>query len=264
MNSSDNERYAVRSIDRALDIIQCVAERNGALGVDDITAATGLPKSTVFRVLATLTARRFVDRDPERQTYRLGTLALTIGARALGDLDLRQIAKPHIERLMQATSETVHLAVLAEDTALCIDKIDSNRSVRMSSFVGFRDPLYCSGVGKALLAFQDEPTRRALLADIRFGRLTPHTIDDIATLAAQIETIRRQGYATDIEEMEEGLACIAAPIRDHSGKVIASVSISGPTTRVSDETMPDLIRIVRAAACDISHDLGFASSEQTA
>lgn len=264
MNSSDTERYAVRSVDRALDIIQCVAERNGTASVDEITAATGLPKTTVFRVLATLTARRFVDRDPERQTYRLGTMALMIGARALGDLDLRQVAKPHIEQLMQRTSETVHLAVLADDTALCIDKIDSNRSVRMSSFVGFRDPLYCSGVGKALLAFQDEDTRRTLLAGMRFGRLTPHTIADSATLAAQIETIRRQGYATDIEEMEEGLACIAAPIRDHSGKVVASVSISGPTTRVSDETMPELIRIVRAAATDISRDLGFASPEQTA
>lgn len=262
MNSLTEDRYAIRSVERALDIVQCIAEQNGDLGVDQITAITGLPKSTVFRLLATLTARRFVDRDPERQTYRLGRLALAVGARALGDLDIRVAARPHIEQLMAVTSETVHLSVLSRDSALCVDKIDSQRSVRMSSYVGFRDPLHCSGVGKVLLAFQDEEIRFALIAGMTLDRRTERTITDRRALEAQLGKIRLDGFATDMEEIEAGLGCIAAPIRDHSGKVVASVSISGPTTRVSDETLPVLIPRVLDCATAISLDLGFSSGLQ--
>jgi DNA-binding IclR family transcriptional regulator len=265
MNSSASEdRYAIRSVDRALDIIACIAGRNGALTVDQITEATGLPKSTVFRVLATLTARRFVDRDPQSQTYRLGMLALVIGARALGDLDLRRVARRYIEALMGESGETVHLAILDQASALCIDKIDSNRSVRMSSFVGFRDPLHCSGVGKALLAFQDDATLAGLIEGMTLDARTPHTITDRAALEAQVAVIRRQGYATDVEEIEEGLCCIAAPIRDHSGAAIAGVSISGPTTRVNADSLTALIPLVTACADAISRELGFQGDQDTA
>ncbi|BCP51473.1 IclR family transcriptional regulator [Kaistia sp. 32K] len=257
MNSSSEDRYAIRSVDRALDIIECVAGQNGALTVDQITEATDLPKSTVFRVLATLTARQFVDRDPRTQTYRLGTLALVVGARALGDLDIRRVARRHIEQLMAESGETVHLAVLSQASALCIDKIDSTRSVRMSSFVGFRDPLHCSGVGKALLAFQDDAAQQTLIAGMTLEPRTPHTITDRAALAEQLSRIRENGFATDVEEIEEGLCCIAAPIRDHSGKAIAGVSISGPTTRVHADTFATLIPLVKACADWISRDLGF-------
>jgi len=263
MNSASEDRYAIRSVERALDIVQCVTAQNGELGVDEITARVGLPKSTVFRLLATLVSRRFLDRDPERQTYRLGTMALSVGARALGDLDIRGAARPHLEQLVRATSETVHLSVLSGDSALCIDKIDSPRSVRMSSYVGFRDPLYCSGVGKVLLAFADEAARRALIAGMVLEPRTARTITDKAELEAQLAHIRAEGVAIDSEEIEEGLGCVAAPIRDHSGKVVASLSLSGPTTRVSEETLPAIIAAVRACAAAISHDLGSSGHRPT-
>jgi len=253
---TEDDRYAIRAVDRALDIIACIAERNGELAIDGIVEAVGLPKTTAFRVLATLEARGFVQRHPQLQTYRLGPLALIVGARALGDLDIRRIARPHIERLMAETSETVHLSVLSQDSALCIDKIDSMRSVRMSSYVGFRDPLHCSGVGKALLAFQPDAMQKDLVARIPLPRRTPHTITSRKALQKQLIAIREKGYATDIEEIEEGLACIAAPIRDHTGQVVASVSISGPTTRVNDATLAELIPAVLACAAAISRDLG--------
>ena len=251
------DRYAIRSVDRALDIIGCVAERNGELTIDRIVETVGLPKTTAFRLLATLETRGFVQRHPQLQTYRLGPLALIVGARALGDLDIRRIARPHIEGLMARTSETVHLSVLSQDSALCIDKIDSRRSVRMSSYVGFRDPLHCSGVGKALLAFQPDEKQKALVGRIALPRQTPHTITGRRALQKELVAIRVRGFATDIEEIEEGLACIAAPIRDHTGLAAASVSISGPTTRVNDSTLAELIPAVLACAEAISRDLGF-------
>ncbi len=250
------DRYAIRSVDRALDILECVAAQNGVLGVDQIAAATGLPKSTVFRVLATLSGRRLVERDPQSQTYRLGMLALVIGARAMGDLDLRRSARPHLEQLVAATGETVHLSILSADNALCIDKLDASRSMRMASFVGFLDPLHCSGVGKALLAFQDDALRSQLLGRLRLEPHTPHTITDRTALVAQIAAIRAQGYAVDDEEIEQGLRCVAAPIRDHSGAVIAAVSISGPTTRVTEDSVGALATAVQGCARAISRELG--------
>lgn len=250
------DRYAIRSVDRAIDILECIAAQNGALTVDQIVAATGLPKTTAFRVLATLTARRVIERDEQTQTYRLGALALVIGARAMGDLDLRRAARPHLEQLVADTGETVHLSILSDDKALCIDKLDASRSMRMASFIGFLDPLHCSGVGKALLAFQDEPVRRQLLAGMRFEPHTPHTITDRAGLAGQIEEIRARGYAIDDEEIEVGLRCVAAPIRDHSGQVVAAVSISGPTSRVANTVLGEIARAVTRCAGQISHELG--------
>lgn len=261
-SDDDSGRYAIRSVDRAIDILEAVASANGVLSVDQIVTATGLPKSTAFRVLATLTARRLLERDAQTQTYRLGMLALVIGARAMGDLDLRRVARPHIEKLMAVTGETVHLSILSGDNALCIDKIDASRSMRMASFVGFLDPLHCSGVGKALLAFQDEPLRDALLGRMRFEPHTPRTITDRTSLSAQISDIRSRGFAVDDEEIEEGLRCIAAPIRDHSGVVVAAVSISGPTVRVNDGSMSDLTQAVTGCAQTISRDLG-APEEKT-
>ncbi len=254
MNLED--RYTIRSVDRAIDIIECVAAQNGMLTVDQIVFATGLPKTTAFRVLATLAARRLIERDERTQTYRLGMLALVIGARAMGDLDLRRSARPHLEQLVAETGETVHLSILSDDKALCIDKLDASRSMRMASFVGFLDPLHCSGVGKALLAFQDEPTRRHLLGRMQFEPHTPHTITDRVDLMAHINKIRERGYAIDDEEIEEGLRCVAVPVRDHSGAVVAAVSISGPTTRVSEAVVEPLARAVERCALSISRELG--------
>lgn len=257
------DRYAIRSVDRAVDILERIAAQNGALTVDQVVAATRLPKTTVFRVLATLATRRLVERDEQTQTYRLGMLALVIGARAMGDLDLRRSARPHLERLAAETGETVHLSILSDDKALCIDKLDTSRSMRMASFVGFLDPLHCSGVGKALLAFQDEPVRQQLMTRMQFEAHTPHTITDPERLAAQVAEIRIRGYAIDDEEIEQGLRCVAAPIRDHSGAVTAAVSISGPTTRVTDANLADLVKAVQGCARAISRDLGVIEGAAT-
>ena len=150
----------------------------------------------------------------------------------------------------------MHLSILSDDNALCVDKLDASRSMRMASFIGFLDPLHCSGVGKALLAFQDEPVRQLLMARMRFEPHTPHTITDPGRLAEQIVEIRARGYAIDDEEIEQGLRCVAAPIRDHSGAVVAAVSISGPTTRVTQDGLGDLAKAVEACARAISQELG--------
>lgn len=169
----------------------------------------------------------------------------------------RRGTKPRAKSFDTRTEAEAWLSVLNEQSALCIDKIDSKRSVRMSSFVGFRDPLHCSGVGKTLLAFQDEAVREALIARIGFEKHTERTITEPEALRAHLREIVAQGYAVDREEIEEGLSYVAAPIRDHTGKVIAAISNSGPTYRLDDAAIRDLIAIVLAHANRISTALGY-------
>ena len=258
MNSEvDEGRYSVRAVDRALDIIGCLAAHERALTVDEITAATGLPKSTVFRVLATLAHRGFVTRDVAQSAYRFGEMAMLVGARALGDVEVKRVARPFLEALMEASGETVHLSILNQNSALCIDKINSTRSIRMSSYVGFRDPLHCSGVGKALLAFQPEAARAALIAGLSLDRRTARTIIDREALGAHLALIRERGFALDLGEIEEGLSCVAAPIHDHAGGVVASVSASGPSSRLDDNAVEALIGLVTGCAQNISRALGY-------
>jgi len=261
MDYHDQSKYSIRAVDRALDVVRCIAVSEQPMTVDQITARMELPKTTVFRVLATLENRGFVVRDPVSQTYSFGEMALLVGARALGQADVRIIARPFIEQLMVETGETVHLSVLNLDSALCIDKIDSTRSVRMLSFVGFRDPLYCSGVGKTLLAFQPEREREELISKIEFVRRTDRTIMDRGALGKELDRIRLQGYALDLGEIEDGLSCIAAPVRNNAGRVIAAISISGPDSRISEAVQPHLISVVTAKAQRISKGLGYIARE---
>src|SRR5690606_22723297 len=155
-------------------------------------------------------------------------MALLVGARALGRSDVRSVARPYLEQLMDETGETVHLSILNSNSALCIDKIDSRRSVSMLSYVGFRDPLYCSGVGKTLLAYQPEAASEAIMANLKLTPRTEYTIADVAALRDHLEIIRQQGYALDLGEIEVGLTCVAAPILGDDNEIIAAISISGP------------------------------------
>ncbi|MBI4923297.1 MAG: IclR family transcriptional regulator [Devosia nanyangense] len=234
-----------------------MASHDDPLTVDQITAETGLPKTTVFRVLATLEKRAFITREATTQAYRFGEMALLVGARALGQLDVKLVARPFIEELMEETGETVHLSILNQTSALCIDKIDSRRSVRMLSFIGFRDPLYCSGVGKVLLAFQPDGERETLISSIELAKRTARTVTDRQALSEHLRGIREQGYALDLGEIEDGLSCVAAPIRDHGGRVVAAVSVSGPDSRIDEGVRRALIPVVVAKAQRVSKALGY-------
>jgi DNA-binding IclR family transcriptional regulator len=257
MNSSrDPEKYSIRAVDRALAILLALTGDRSEMTVEELATTVDLHKSTAYRLIATLEAAGFLSLDPQRRSYRLGSAALLLGATAIGRLDLRTKARPHLEKLTKDTGETVHLAVLNSDTALCIDKIDGFRAVRMASFVGFRDPLHCTGVGKTLLAFQPEPAQSMLLSRLTLQRHTANTITDANVMRQQLQQIREQGYGLDNEEIEPGLRCIAAPVFDHSGQIVASISISGPVTRLMDAELPAAIEIVKAAASQISQDMG--------
>lgn len=247
----------VQSIDRALDILEVLANEEGPLRLTELSRRLSLHKSTTHRLLSSLIQRKYVDQDPETGKYRLGLKVFEIGSLVFNKMELRVEARPFLEELMQKTLETVHLVILDEGQAIYIDKVESPQKIRMYSEIGKRTPLHCTSVGKALLAYLPEPELNRILRDLDYRRFTPNTITSAEELKEHLARVRSQGFAIDDAEHEEGIRCVAAPIFNYTGKVIATISVSGPTIRVTRERLNELIPIVMEVSQRISRRLGY-------
>jgi DNA-binding IclR family transcriptional regulator len=253
--------YRVQVLDRAFVLMDVLAASDHALGVTELGERVGLNKSTVHRLLAVLERNRYVERDFGTGRYRLGLKLVHLGSAALSRVDLYSRARAFVERLVEETGETAHVGVLRQSEVISLVDVESRRTVRTPSTVGRRSPLHCTSQGKALLAFLPAAELEMVLRGYRFTAFTRSTIRSAQRFRAELERVRRNGFAIDDEEFEEGLRCIGAPVRDHSGKVAAAISIAGPAFRVSPERMPELIRSVLSVAAGLSAAMGFAPEE---
>lgn len=257
LGNETNPTYKVQVLERALGLLNVLGASPEDMSLNDLSEAIGLHKSTVHRLVSVLEQFGYVERHPENGKYRLGLKLFELGSKAIGKLDMRERARPHLQRLAFEAGETVHLCVLDDGEVLYVDKVEPARSVRTASSVGRRNPVHCTGVGKAMLAELPEADVDAILRRHGQRTLTRNTITTPVQLKLELANIRKQGFSLDREENEEGVACVAAPIRDHSGAVIAAISISGPTFRVNEGTFPALSHAVRHAAEALSADLGW-------
>lgn len=249
-------RYLLVSVDHALALLEAFSPDAPELGVTELSARLGLAKSTISRLLATLAARGYIRRNPATGKYRLGLKPFEIGAVAASLLNVREAALPFLEKLRDTTRETVHLGVLDDAEVVYIEKIESPQTIRMYSRIGRRAPLHCTALGKAILAsLPPEEVRR--IAGRGLSRYTGSTLTSMRALMAGLAQTREQGYALDREEFEEGLRCVAAPIRDYTGTVVASAGIAGPAVRVTEERMPEFIKAVTEATQAVSAHLGY-------
>lgn len=245
----------IRAVEHCLKLIDALSANEQARGVTELSGELRLAKSTVYRLLQTLAGRDYVVQDPATGRYRLGLKLLELGALVSDHLTIRTVAQPHLQRLMEATKETVHLGLLEGRQVVYADKIESPQTIRMYSRVGRQSPLHCTALGKALLAYQPEQMLRDLLrAGLR--RYTSRTIAAPGRLRTELKRVREEGCALDNEEFEEGLRCVAAPIRDHAEAVIASLGIAGPAARLEPGRLPVLIKHVKEAADAVSAALG--------
>jgi DNA-binding IclR family transcriptional regulator len=251
------DRYLINSILRAGSILKCFSRGKGNFKMSEISAQVGLDRSTTYRILLSLEKCGLVEKDPRTGEYSLGPAALEIGSAFLGRTDLIQIAKPIMADLALKVQETVNLAVLNETEILYIDKVDSPRSVGVMSKVGQRNPVYCTSLGKALLAFQPEDRQGRILEATEFKPLTSNTITSKKRLIQELQSIKKQGYALDRREIEEDVECISAPIRDYQGSAVAAVSISGPQRKIGTPQEKEFVAAVVEAAAQISAKLGF-------
>jgi DNA-binding IclR family transcriptional regulator len=249
-----DNRTGLQSVTRALRALELIAEA-GELGVTELGRRLGVHKATASRLASTLAERGLIERDGVTDRYRLGFGLIRLAGAALAGLDVVRMARPVLEDLADRTRETVNLGVLSGDAVIYIDQVTGGRSIVSANWVGRRTALHCSASGKVLLAFLGDAEREALL-ERPLDRMTPRTIVDREELRAQLEDVRTRGYAQILDELEEGLNAVAAPIRQADGQVIAALSVSGPTFRFHSIDLPRMGRLAIDAAGAISRRLG--------
>lgn len=246
----------IQSVSRALRVLELLADEPGELGITELSRRLDVHKATASRLVATLSDRGMVERDPSTDKLRLGFGLFRLAGAAATGLDLVGRARPVLESLARATGETVNLAVLDSDAVVNIDQIAGSRQIVSVSWVGRRTPLHCTSNGKVLLAHLPEPERERFLAG-PLERLTPNTITGPDRLREQIEEVPSRGYAFTVEELEVGLNAVAAPVRGADGDVVAAISVAGPAFRMTPERIPELGRLAVTAGVEASRRLGY-------
>lgn len=249
--------YQVQVLDRALSILDILSSDGPELAPIELSQRLGLHKSTAHRLMMVLERHRLIERSPQNGKYRLGLKLFELGSRVVSQLDLSERAQSYIERLVRETGETSHLCIMDDGEMLSLTNVESTRTVRTPATVGRRTPVHCTAVGKAILAFLPESEVEALIKKRGLKGCTPNTITTMTGLKAELQFVRERGYAVDNEEIEAELKCVGAPVRNYSGRVIASISIAGPAYRMPDNKIPTLGRAVVEAAHELSNELGY-------
>jgi len=253
-NSATETAGGVQSVDRALRILGILA-RSGESGVTEIAAALEVHKSTAFRLVATLEQHGLVEQVEGRGKYRLGLGLLRLAGATSARLDVVQEARPLCKQLAAATSETVNLATLSGNSALYLDQVAGPSALQPHNWVGQHIPLHATSNGKVLMAWLPSNELDDLLG--RLPAFTGSTITSKSRLKRELEAVREQGFAVAVDELEIGLTAIAAPVRNAHGDVICSMSLSGPTFRLSDGRVTEVTPLLVEAADELSHRLGW-------
>jgi len=256
--------YTVKSVVKALRILECLAEgEQPTYTLTELSRQLHLHVSTVHRLLVNLLRQGFVEEDPVSGGYQLSYRILRMGLKVLDRLDFRRVAMPLLRELNRKTKETIHVAILEGGRALFVEKFGGPQPVVLDARLGSSMPLHCTGVGKALLAYQSEEVISEIVKSVGLERLTARTITTRAGLERELELVRERGYAVDNEEAIDGLRCVAAPVFDRHGQVVAAFSVAGPATRISRARIPEIARLVREASWQISYRLGFRPAAES-
>ncbi|MCC3717780.1 DNA-binding transcriptional regulator KdgR [Rouxiella badensis] len=252
----DKQPDSVSSVLKVFGILQALGDER-EIGITELSQRVMMSKSTVYRFLQTMKSLGYVDQEGESEKYTLTLKLFELGAKALQNVDLIRSADIQMRELSRLTRETIHLGALDEDGIVYIHKIDSMYNLRMHSRIGRRNPLHSTAIGKVLLAWGEQNDVQAILAEMQFTRSTENTLMDVPSLVKVLEQVREQGYGEDNEEQEQGLRCIAVPVFDRFGVVVAGLSISFPTIRFSEESKQDYVAMLHTAARNISEQLGY-------
>lgn len=252
----DKQPDSVSSVLKVFGILQALGDER-EIGITELSQRVMMSKSTVYRFLQTMKSLGYVAQEGESEKYSLTLKLFELGARALQNVDLIRSADIQMREISRQTKETIHLGALDEDSIVYIHKIDSMYNLRMYSRIGRRNPLHSTAIGKVLLAWRDPEEVKEIISHIEFTCSTPRTVKNAQELLTVLDKVREQGYGEDNEEQEEGLRCIAVPVFDRFGVVIAGLSISFPTLRFSEEHLHDYVAMLHNAARIISAQMGY-------
>jgi IclR family KDG regulon transcriptional repressor len=257
--NTNSKRSLVQSVERALLLLDTLAQQDNGLTLVEISERVGLHTSTAYRILATLVAYDFVRQDPDTKAYQLGFQLLRFGQIARQQLDLRSESMEALTTLAHQAEELANLVVRSGAEVTYVAQVNSRHSgsLRMFTQLGVSAPVYCTAVGKAILAHLPEEEREQFFNEEEFTAYTAHTITNPLQLRQEIEIVQERGYAVDNEERELGVRCVASPVLDSTDRVVAAVGISGPSGRLMERRVPELSQFVVKAASDISRQLGY-------
>jgi len=259
MANSQKRSYNITALQRGLRLLQLFSESPQGLAAKQVAGRSRLPVSTVHRFLANLEASGFLNSSGDG-VYHLGIACFAIGQAALGQLDIRRASLPYLQELNRQTRETIHLTVRHGLSAVYVEKLDSPEQLRIHSRIGAAVPLYCTAVGKVMLAHMPDDERANVLPQLGLKRLTPNTVGNLQELEAELYRVRKNGYACDLEEHEPHIRCVAAPIWDHTGVVNASLSITAPVVRMAVTRLRQLAPLIQSAGLQISRELGYQTT----
>lgn len=246
----------VQSLDRTFDILELLAGAQGGVSLTEISQRLDLHKSTVYRLLAALRKRGYIEQSGRRGVYRLGLEFLHLCSQYLNSLELKTEAEPFLRHLSQVTGQTVFLAILQDGEVVYIDKVEQFNSLRKYSIIGQRRPLHCTSLGKALLLGMSEPEITGFYAGRTLGACTPRTITDPTALLEDLRLCRRRGWTHDDQEYTLGEQCVGAPIYDYREKVTAAVSVSWLMKGFPEARAEEMAAYVMETAWQISQRMG--------
>lgn len=258
MARREKSSYIIKSVGNALDLLEEFSGDVRELGVTELSRRLKLHKNNVFRLLATLESKGYIEQNKETENYRLGLKSLDLGQTYLAQIGLVRQTRPLLEELAQKCNENAQLGIIRQNSAVFLDVVEAEQTVRVASRVGWRVPVYCSAVGKAQIAFKSESEIEKIVSFDDMKKFTQNTMAKREEFLRHLRDIREKGYAVDNEEYELGVKCVGVPIWDYTQHVVAGVSVAGPAFRLTDEVLKEkVIPAVVEVGREISRRLGF-------
>lgn len=257
-----NQESPSVAVERALAMLEAVAQEPDGLSNAEISRKLQIPKSSASYILRTLEKQAYLNRDNETGKYRVGLKILSLSRGALSGIDVREVALPIMRHLMEKTTLTCHLAILDGPDAVYIEKVEPTGFLRVDTWVGRRMKVHATSVGKALVAHIPQEKLEKIIAQAGMDKRTPKTITTMPRLLKELEKVRTQGYAVDDEENNIGARCLGAPVFNQQGIIEAAVGLSGTINQVNSQTMPRIVEALKDAARHVSMQLGYRPSHR--
>ena len=260
MAKREKKSYVIQSVTNAFNLLEEFKEDRDELGVTELSKRLGLHKNNVFRLLATLESKGYIEQNKATENYRLGVKSLELGQTFIKQLGLVRQAKPFLREIVEKCNEMAYVGTIRQNSVIYLDVEEAIQMVKVDNRVGWRLPIHCTAIGKVQVAYSSEEELEKLGILDHMESFTANTIVDRGEFLKHLKAVAKQGYALDNEEYNLGVRCVGVPLRDYTGRVVAGISVSGPSFRMTDEVLKkQIIPAVKAAGEKASKRLGFGT-----
>jgi DNA-binding IclR family transcriptional regulator len=250
--------YVIQAVDKALDLLEQFNGDRDELGVTELSNRLNLHKNNVFRLLATLETKGYIEQNKATENYRLGVKSLELGQAFIKQLGFVRPLKPFLEEIVKQCNETAYIGTIRQSSVVYLDVEEANQTVKVANQVGWSLPIHCTAIGKAQIAYVSEEELEKLGILDHMERFTPNTIVDKAKFMKNLKEVAKRGFALDNEEYNPGVSCVGVPLRDYTGRVVGGISVSGPSYRMTDKLLKEkIIPVVTEVGKKASKRLGF-------